>query len=337
MSDEKKGEKPQKIEKLTPEQIAMFEPWREKWLKVGLCTDRITVEMATPILERFGKEVLGKVPTKIIVEPSPIAAWKTVSRIACEEELKKLQEQEGGKIQIDLDEMKPLSFIWSYIDGNFSAGYFGFYTFMIDVVGVKLQEDTKRKFDAYLELSKLSLVYPLDCGTWVLADHPEEIHMKEGRLHKDGGPAIRYSDGFSIWCLNGVEVPQWLAETNSNKLDPAKFAEMQNAEVRREFIRKVGVERICTELGTECLDKKDCRDNKFWAKAKKQFGLKDRDAVYELHLVDLKGRTGKWPYLKMLNPSIGVWHMEAVDRKCKTVEEALEFRNQTTEVPEQLT
>jgi hypothetical protein len=337
MSKEKTPKTPQKIEKLTEAQIAQFDEWRDKWLKVGLSTERITVEMATPILERFGKEVLGKTPKKIIVEPSPIAAWKRVSDIACKEELEKLKKQEGGKVEIDLKVMKPLSFIWSYIDGNFSAGYFGFYTFMIDVVGVELEPETKKKFDAYLGLSKLSLVYPLDCGTWVISDHPLEIHMKEGRLHKDGGPAIKYSDGFCIYCLNGVEVPQWLAETTHGKIDPAEFAKLQNAEVRREFIRKVGVERICRELGTECLDKLDCRDDKVWVKAKKEFGLDDQDTVYELHMVNLGGRTGKWPYLKMLNPSLGVWHMEAVDRTCKTVAEALKFRNQSELTPEQLT
>jgi hypothetical protein len=43
--------------------------------------------------------------------------------------------------------------------------------------------------------------------------------------------------------------------------------------------------------------------------------------------VDLKGTTGLWPYLKMRNPSIGVYHMEAVKKSCRTVHEALVFRN----------
>ncbi len=40
------------------------------------------------------------------------------------------------------------------------------------------------------------------------------------------------------------------------------------------------------------------------------------------------GRTR--PYLKMLNPSIGVWHVEGVAPAVRTVQEALNFRNGLT-------
>ena len=59
--------------------------------------------------------------------------------------------------------------------------------------------------------------------------------------------------------------------------------------------------------------------------------------MYELLEVDLKGQTGAWPYLKMRNPSIPVWHLEAVARECKTVADALTFRNGTSVRPEFLT
>jgi len=59
--------------------------------------------------------------------------------------------------------------------------------------------------------------------------------------------------------------------------------------------------------------------------------------TYELHEMDLGGTTGKWPYLKMLNPSIGVWHMECVDKTCKTVKDAIRWRNQSELDPEIIT
>jgi hypothetical protein len=40
-----------------------------------------------------------------------------------------------------------------------------------------------------------------------------------------------------------------------------------------------------------------------------------------------QGATGEWPYLLMLNPSISTYHMECVDKSCKTVEQALAWRN----------
>jgi len=31
-------------------------------------------------------------------------------------------------------------------------------------------------------------------------------------------------------------------------------------------------------------------------------------------------------FLKMLNPSVGVWHLEGVERECSTVEQAINWR-----------
>jgi hypothetical protein len=121
-----------------------------------------------------------------------------------------------------------------------------------------------------------------------------------------------------LWYLNGVKVPRWLAETPEGKIHGKRFAEIQNAEVRREFVRKVGVERIISDCGAVELN---------------------RMGDYTLYEVDLGGRTGKWPYLRMLNPSIGTWHVECVGRGCRTVEAALAWRNndETYIAPEVLT
>ena len=43
------------------------------------------------------------------------------------------------------------------------------------------------------------------------------------------------------------------------------------------------------------------------------------------------------PYLKMTNPSIGVFHVEGVHPDCTTVDQALEFRNGTKVKPTVLT
>jgi hypothetical protein len=107
-----------------------------------------------------------------------------------------------------------------------------------------------------------------------------------------------------------------MARTPNNEWDPKHFLEIQNVETRREFIKIVGIEKIQQSLGSEVIDKQ---------------------GDYELHLLDLKGSTGKWPYLKMKNPSIGCWHLEAVDKGCGTVDQALEWRNGTKEKPTVLT
>ena len=173
------------------------------------------------------------------------------------------------------------------------------------------------------ELLKLWYEQANSCCWWwlfenvaVISERPLEIHIKKDQLHKDNGAAFVSRDGWKMWYLNGVEVPQWLAEKAEEEINPLEFTKIKNVEVRREFVRKVGIDRIVFKCGAKSLDKQDS---------------------YELLLVDLKGETGKWPYLKMLNPSINTWHLECVDRTCQTVEHALNWRNQSQLKPTTLT
>jgi hypothetical protein len=127
--------------------------------------------------------------------------------------------------------------------------------------------------------------------------------MLDGRLHRDGGAAIAY-DGFDVYALNGVRVPRWLAINGQSEIDPKRVTEIENAEVRREFVRKIGIDRIYHAMGGEVLD---------------------GHGTYELVALDLRdGR--RRPYLKMLNPSIGVWHLEGVHPDCQTVQQAINYR-----------
>jgi hypothetical protein len=160
------------------------------------------------------------------------------------------------------------------------------------------------------------------CGWWlpmrdyvVICDNPAEIHLDQGRLHRDGGPAMSYPDGFAVWALNGVRVPREIAESSSHNLDPRLILKEHNAEVRREIIRKIGIERVCEKLGAQVIDSA---------------------ADYELLILDLGDKVRR-PFLKMKNPSIGVYHIEGVAPEITTVEEALLWRNGTPEKPIALT
>lgn len=127
----------------------------------------------------------------------------------------------------------------------------------------------------------------------------------EGKPHRDGGAALNYEDGDKVFHLNGVISPDWLVETPAEKLDPKEILKLSNVEQRREGIRKVGIERMLAELKHKVLDS---------------------DGDYELLEVQLSPEL-KGNYLKMKNPSIGVWHLEGVENDCRTIKEALDWRN----------
>jgi len=126
---------------------------------------------------------------------------------------------------------------------------------------------------------------------------------------------VEYWGVFALYHLNGVRVPDWLAETPSEKLDAQKLHDLDNAEVRREFVRKIGVERLSYSLGAATLDT-------LQAPVGGTYTLLELDA----------GNGSRWKYLRMENPSLPeVWHVEGVPNECDTVQKALNFRNGLTE------
>lgn len=138
----------------------------------------------------------------------------------------------------------------------------------------------------------------------VLSWGPDGLMQNTVFLHHDGGPSILWRDGWRQWHLNGVEVPQWLAETDFGKIPPKRIIEIKNAEVRREFVRKVGIDRIAYKLGAETVD---------------------QQGDYTLLRIR-PGEDRTWTYLKMQCPSTGLWHVEGVPNTCQTVAEALAWR-----------
>jgi hypothetical protein len=169
-------------------------------------------------------------------------------------------------------------------------------------------------YSAWRDLYPLGVIYPLR-QFCIVAKRPKQVTLHNGLLHCTTGPAVLYADGFCVYALNGVQVSKELVETPAEALDPMLVCREQNAEIRREIVRKIGVERLISKIGAVCID---------------------RSGDYELLIVDL-GDGRKRPYLKMLNPSIGVWHVEGVHLDCQTVEAALNWRNDTKETPAALT
>jgi len=177
----------------------------------------------------------------------------------------------------------------------------------------------------YGEFSKVLQLWDTlgkSCGWWYpyenicfVSDRPEQIHKKGVQLHNDSGPAVLYRDGYTLWFLNGVDVGELIVTTPADQLDVNLILTTKNAEVRREIVRKIGIERVCDKLKARVID---------------------IQGDYSLLLLDLQdGR--KRPYLKMLNPSIGTYHIEGVPPDCDTVEKAIAWRNQTSEKPVILT
>jgi hypothetical protein len=297
------------LTQLTPDQEAKLDVWRDKWIEIGLNTDPANREEAEKwIHEAYVKAGLEE-PKEIHWTQSPPAALLKYARI-------------NGDLAEDAPDPKPedlpdgvKSQIYNFCYGSHDACWLSSYDYLIEVCELQNECEDILKLVPLINLAK-------HCGWWlpyenitIACEKPQEIHLKDGVLHQDGAPAVLYRDGFSVYALNGVLVPEEIAMTDWDKLDAKLVQTTTNAEVRREIVRKIGIEKVCEDLGSSILDEK---------------------GDYQLIELDL-GDGRRRPWLKMLNPSIGVYHIEGVAPECQTVDQALEWRNGTPEAPTVLT
>jgi len=142
-----------------------------------------------------------------------------------------------------------------------------------------------------------------------VSDFPKTLKVNaQNQPHCDDGPSHEWRDGWKLYHLNGVRMKEWHVMTPAEQLDPVRVMKEINVEVRRELIRKMGVELLLSSLPHRILDTK---------------------GNYQVLSVDFPDLLQDARYLKMLNPSIGVWHMEGVERECDTVQKALNWRAQS--------
>jgi len=285
-----------RITELTPEQQAKFPEYREKWLKIGFQTGPLDFVKAKLALADCYKMAGCDPPKQYYHAKSPFDGVK-----------------KNIELNPNVEKERVISSSFHQIYGSHDASWLSFYDFMLNEVGLTCC----KKLIPLMNLAK-------NCG-WVLPykeyaileDRPDTIKRKNKQLHCDGGAAVEYSDGFSVYCLHGVRVPKWLAVTVAEEIKPEKLLEISNMQVRAEFVRKVGIERILSKLSKGIVDEKD---------------------GYELHDLDLKDNTYR-PHLKMQNPTVPeLWHVEGVPSSCKTVSQALIWRNGgITEKPQILT
>ena len=285
--------------------MARFPEWVEKWLKIGLSTAPADWEMAEAGVRGCYRVAQLKQPRIILRMGSPLGATLGgvygVALIGSKKFGSEVRSQVGSQ----------------YRGGQYWAGCNSYVTFFRDVCGWEDRSLAAFLFDEQLTQS-CSWVWWHDL-VCAISDRPHTIcRNAQTQLHCETGPAIAYPDGWEIYLLNGVRLTKELVMTPAEQLDPKLVVKEQNAEVRREIVRKIGVERLCQRLSSNVLD---------------------RRGDYELITLNL-GDERVRPYLKMKNPSIGVYHIEGVAPHIKTVQQAINWRSGNEQVdwkPEVLT
>jgi hypothetical protein len=171
----------------------------------------------------------------------------------------------------------------------------------------------QKSYDTWLPFFEM-----LEAGCWcVWFGDKEAIWMRipkvkteqfnaQRRLHADGMPALELPNE-RLYFLHGVMVPEELAMTPAENLSLSFMQKEKNADVKAEFIRKFGIERM-KQMG-RIVDSFQKYDNEWFKKS--EYELVDMSPVFT--------RLTYAPYLSMKNQSVpGVFHMEAVEFRTKT-------------------
>ena len=302
------------INKLTKAQESQLPEFRDKWLKIGLCTDRINRATAIGRVQKFRTDILNLNPVPVVFLDGPVHAWMGV--LLYSSNRNQVRDQVWNQVVNQVENQvenqvvnqvwnqvvnQVVNQVWPYWSGHLWSGWCSFYDYIEQVLSVKFTELLHVLFDTM----DCGLFYPLDNIT-IVSEKPDTIRMLNGITHCETGPSIHYADGTSVYSLNGVVMTKDQVETPAERLDPSQVLTTKNSEQRRELVRKVGIERMLSVLKSKTLHK---RGN------------------YELLSVRLSNECPDARYLKMLNPSIGTWHMEGVPIEDDTVEKCLNRRN----------
>jgi hypothetical protein len=131
--------------------------------------------------------------------------------------------------------------IWDSVETSFRGSIYSahdahqlaFYRCFHDVVGLA---DETSKLSGLWELAQSAgWALPQRNICWVSERHHILSRDEQGRLHCDIGPAVAYPDGWAIYAIHGVRVPQHVIE-HPKRIDIARIETETNTEVRRVMI-----------------------------------------------------------------------------------------------------
>lgn len=126
--------------------------------------------------------------------------------------------------------------LWGWLDGGRR-------------VGAVYPPALNEALDDHLEVCRsITWWYPFN-EFCVLVGRPSVIARDEqNRLHSTDGPALRYRDGYSLYAVHGVRVPEWIV-TRPQDITVAAIDQEANAEIRRVMVEQFGASRYLLESG----------------------------------------------------------------------------------------
>ena len=324
-----------KISKLTTAQTKKMAEYVKIWTEKGLTTNQKSHYDAVRDFTAFQKHVLKmENPAPVVLLNSPNECWmaimiaSTLSGCDVNQVLSQVQSQVLSQVSSQIEsqvrsqvlsqvrsQVGSQKIIYPYFDCQYWAGWFSYYEFARNELAISFTNSIE--YESFLNCHSYGMVWPLK-NLCVVCQPPTVINKNSRGLHCENGPALSYNGQNEIYALNGVTMPKELVLTSSEDLSIDFFKNEKNADVKAEFVRKFGIERML-DMG-KLLDTfenyPNQKDYDWWWKS--QYELYDMSKCF----ADIPYQ----PYLKMMNQTTKIWHMEAVSPNCRTLKDAIKER-----------
>lgn len=217
------------IESLTQAQIDKFPEYVEKWTKIGLCTDPANRKEAEQAIIQCYKLANLEPPKKIVWCGSPLSQGLTRAILLD----KKIWDSVRASVRDS-----------GY--GSHDAYWIGFFDFFRNELNLKNETE---KLQGLTELSQhAGWFLPHKNICWVAERHSVLRRDEKGRLHSLTSEAIAYPDGWKIYAVHGVRVPEKII-LYPNTITINEIESENNLEIKRVMIDLYGQERFLKNSG----------------------------------------------------------------------------------------
>jgi hypothetical protein len=130
------------------------------------------------------------------------------------------------------------------------------YAFCRDVVGLKYQDQANSDLNLWSEVAQ-------SCGWWwpfrglcFVAERPTAVRWEsdraQPRVHSLDAPGVEFRDGWKLYAVRGVLVPERIV-TDPGSIKWEDIDAESNAEVRRVMVERYGIERYLVDSKAEVL------------------------------------------------------------------------------------
>ncbi len=148
--------------------------------------------------------------------------------------------------------IKPFWHYW--IGGSLWCWWTSFETFFREECSLELSPELTAAAEAYSETTQSAGYWWPNRDFIIACDRPSAINRdKSGRLHNEKAAAISWRDGWGIYLVHGVRVPDWVIES-PEKITIENIEGQTNTEIKRVMIEKFGWDRYAAECGAQIID-----------------------------------------------------------------------------------